>query len=334
MPSNKLALLRYLQIDKMLRSKTKKFPSKDEILEACSELYGIVSPSTIEKDLNAMRLEFEAPIEYSRKEKGYYYNDETFKFLNVNLSSEHLEALKFVEFFLEEFNQIPIFEDFSDAVDKVLDGLEITKNVKKENYDSSHKFIQFDKTSYLKGSQLLSKLINHISNRDVLKFTYKKFSTKEVKSYLIHPFLLKEYNHFWYLIGYEENAKGIRTFGIDRIQEIEVTPNEYISPLEVNFNPELFFKHCIGVSALNQQPEKIILEFTEFFGNYIKQQPIHNSQKIIEDTKEKLIVELELIVNIELQNIILSYGSQVKIIQPLSFKEKIKKELEEITLLY
>ena len=114
----------------LLRNKQKPYPSKLELLEACKHKFGVVSPSTIEKDLNAMRIEFDAPIAYHKKHNGYAYTDTNFRFLSVNLSEDEKDALGFVENILEQFRGLPIFSEFSDAVDKVLDGLEIAKHDK------------------------------------------------------------------------------------------------------------------------------------------------------------------------------------------------------------
>ena len=81
MPHIKNALIRFRIIDKMLRNKYKPFPSKKDLREACEEsLYGSVGgehicDSTIEKDLFTMKMEHDAPIKYSKMERGYYYLD-------------------------------------------------------------------------------------------------------------------------------------------------------------------------------------------------------------------------------------------------------------------
>lgn len=322
MPNSKLAFFRYLLIDQMLRDKRKPYPSKQELLEACEEKFGVRSVSTIEKDINAMRLEFDAPIEYSKRMKGYHYTESSFKLLSVNLSDENLVALGFVESFLEDFKAMPIFSEFSDAVDKVLDGLEITRNFGK-NLKPVSNFIQLDKSPYFKGSEMLSQLIQAIADQKVVLVHYKKFNSDAEKEYTIHPYIIKEFQHFWYLTGYVEGYNEVRTFGIDRITAVTAIEEEFKEADTVGFNANAYFKNCLGVTTLDRKPEKVVLSFSPQRGNYLKSQPLHASQKILVDNDDEFKIELLLISNFELRNVILSFGADVKVLEPASLKESI-----------
>ncbi len=327
MPSTKLAFLRFMLIDQMLRNKFKKYPTKEEFLEACNEKFGVNSISTIEKDLNAMRLDFDAPIVYDKKNKGYEYSDKGYKFLSVNLSEDNLVALSFVETILKDFKDMPIFAEFSDAVDKVLDGVEITRTLKNNPLKSFHQCVQIDKMPYFKGSALLSDLIRLVSNNKVVKISYRKFNADNSKDYTIHPYLLKEYKNMWYLLGYVGDYQEVRTFGIDRIEAITPIDVPFLSPQKVNFDADSFYKYCIGVTTLSAIPEKIILQFSPSAANYIKTQPIHHTQKILSHDEEGCTVELNLVINYELQREILSYGSQIKVLEPQNLVLQIKEDL-------
>ena len=335
MPVSKLAFLRYLLIDRMLKDKMKTHPSKEELLVACRDEYGVRSVSTIEKDLKAMRLEFDAPILYSKKFNGYFYEDESFQLISASsrLTDENLLALGFVEELLEEFRDMPIFGEFSDAVDKVLDGLEITRKFN-DDKKSVGKFIKFDKSPYNKGSDILSRLIESITEQKVISFDYKKFNSETPKNYILHPYLLKEFNNLWYLIGYIEDYKEVRTFGIDRIEDFWRLSQSIIAPQKVGFNSESFFSNCYGITALDGKSEEIILSFSPLQGNYIKTQPIHSSQKIITDNQNEFRISLDLVNNYELREKILSFGKNVEIISPNKLKQQLITEYKEVLQKY
>lgn len=326
MPSTKLAFFRFMLIDQMLRNKQKPYPSKLELLEACKLKFGVISPSTIEKDLNAMRLEFDAPIAYRKKHNGYAYTDSNFRFLSVNLSEDEKDALGFVERILEQFRGLPIFSEFSDAVDKVLDGLEIAKHNK--NLRNYKKTILIDQVPYVKGKEKLAELIPAITEEKVLKIIYQKHNSPKSKEYIIHPYVLKEYKNSWYLIGYVPDNQQVRTYGVDRIQNIVTQNQNFIKEERVGFDAESFYQHCIGVTVLNEKPQDIILSFTPVAGNYIKNQALHSSQYIIIDNEKEFKIGLNLIVNIELKMLILAYGKSVEVLAPKTFRQEIKADLE------
>ncbi len=333
MPSAKLPFFRYLLIDQMLRSKGRTFPSKEELLEACRDKFGVSSISTIEKDLNAMRLDFDAPIVYNRFKGGYEYSDKGYKFLSVNLSSQNMLALGFVESILEEFKCLPIFEEFSDAVDRLLDGLEITKTLGK-NQRKLGKFIQIDKSPYYKGSELLGELIGAIANEQVLEIKYKKFGAEHAKPVIMHPYMLKEYRNMWYILGYVEQYERVIVFALDRIEQMSILNKAYFKPEKAYFNAETFFADTVGVTVSKNPPEKVLLLFSTLQGKYIEAQPIHRSQQIIENTEKGCLVELEVVINPELKMQILSYGANVEVLAPPSFVEEIGKEIKKMQFIY
>jgi predicted DNA-binding transcriptional regulator YafY len=329
MPSTKLPFFRYMLIDQMLRNKHKPYPTKDELLDACREKFGVNSASTIEKDICAMRIEFNAPILYNKRFNGYEYEDKTYKFLSVNLSERNLLALGFVETILGEFKEMPIFDEFSDAVDKVLDGLEITRQLGANARDFP-RFIQIDKSLYSKGSELLSELITLITGERVAEMEYKKFGADKAKKYTIHPYLLKEYLNLWYLVGYIEEYKEVRVFGIDRIVQITPTGKNYTKASKIGFDPDTFYKYCIGVSALSEQPQKVVLHLTPSQTNYVKVRALHKTQRIVSEDETGCILEMDLIVNYELKMLLLEMGANVRVLAPEILVKTMREEAQKM----
>ena len=70
MPVNKNAAFRHRIIDSCLRNPRKPFPSKEYLQEQVSEalnLTDLISASSIDKDLKAMRDFYKAPIAYNKE---------------------------------------------------------------------------------------------------------------------------------------------------------------------------------------------------------------------------------------------------------------------------
>ena len=123
----KNALIRYRVIDKCLRNKYKPFPSKEELRTACEDaLFGSsegesICDSTIEKDLFYLRMEHDAPIMYSKKNRGYYYDSETFSLDDIPLTEDDLMAIRFAANTLSQFKDVDMFKQFGFAIDKIAD---------------------------------------------------------------------------------------------------------------------------------------------------------------------------------------------------------------------
>ena len=117
----------------------------------------------------------------------------------------------------------------------------------------------------------------------------------------------------------------IRTYGIDRMEQIEILKTKFKRLKE---NPLLEFENVLGVVYSIHPLQKVVLSFSKQQGNYIKTLPIHHSQIILEDSEEELKVELFLKPNFELIQRIMMYGDEVKVIEPKWIVEEIQAKLK------
>lgn len=332
MPANKYALLRYRIIDKCIRNKYKPYPSKEDLRLACEEgLYNSnherISDSTIEKDLFAMRNEsglgYFAPIKFSRDYKGYYYEDPEYSIDEIPLNEEDIEAIMFAANTLTQFKNIQVFDQFGSAIDKLLGRLSISADIQDQ---SVKQYVQFEDAPPAKGTQYLSVLLDAIKNKIEVQLTYKSFVVGVENARIFHPYLLKEYRNRWYVIGFDKDKNMVKTFALDRITS--VIHKEVLFKVEPSFDPDTFFKFSIGITAFEENPQKIKLKFSESQANYIRSQPLHQSQKIL-DTSDGLTIELHLIITPELIMQIQSFGDKVEVLDPNELIEQIKDGLEK-----
>src|SRR5689334_5651417 len=122
MARSKFAHARYKLINRELRRrnwvKTSELKQKIE-----SELGESISTRQIEKDLEAMRddsyLNYNAPIEYSTRNKAYRYTERSFNIEKFDLADDEMLALKFYAARLNQYKDHGIFRDFSNAIQKV-----------------------------------------------------------------------------------------------------------------------------------------------------------------------------------------------------------------------
>ena len=85
----------------------------------------------------------------------------------------------------------------------------------------------------------------------------------------------------------------------------------------------------VGVSIPNDDVEKntIILRFTEARFPYVTSKPIHKSQTIL--SEDECTISLEVKPTRELEQQILSFGSDVEVLSPESFRAQIGSKIEE-----
>lgn len=337
MPVNKYALLRYRIIDRKIGSKYNRFPTKEDLRQACEdELYGSsegrISLSTIEKDLYAMRNEenlgYFAPIAFDRLNKGYYYTDPDYTIQDIPLNDEDLDAIAFAANTLSQFKGLDMFKTSEAAIDKILNRFNLNPHGKE-----TVEHLQFETAETYKGGNHLPIILEAINQNKVISFDYEKFTGSKKRSYLLHPYLLKEYRNRWYVIGHNPEKEIVVVFGLDRVVgEVEKTETSF--ERRADFSPENYFEHSIGITSVNDDPEKIHLRFSPLSGKYIESQPLHSSQKIIRNDEVALEIELFLCVTKELIMTIMSYGADVEVKAPEALRKKIANNLKNALKIY
>ncbi len=332
MPANKYALLRYRIIDRCINNRSHPYPTKEDLRYACEEaLYGSdgenISVSTIEKDIWAMRNESElgyyAPIAYHRDHRGYYYEEEGYSINEISLNDEDLEAIKFAANTLVQFRDLPIFQQFDQAIGKIADRLSVAPDLDTSGVD---RFIQFESTPSVSSSHHLAVLLEAIKSHNPITLGYKKFSGSSVSAYSIHPYLLKEYRNRWYLLGWDTAKNSVRTFGCDRIDTIDILSDSTFS--QVNFNAEEYFQHAIGITVIDDSPPALVkFRCTPLLGSYLKSGSLHNSQSI-EEFDDHSIVSLKVLITFELLAWLRGNSEDITLLEPLHLREKLAMMLK------
>lgn len=328
MPHIKNALIRYRIIDKCIRNKYKPFPSKMELREACEEsLFGSIDgahicDSTIEKDLFAMRMEHDAPIKYSKRDKGYYYEDPEFSINDIPLTEDDLASISFAAKTLMQFRDVDMFKQFGNAIDKIVGRVEVSQD------DHAEQFIQFEKSISDSGNEYLSPLLEAIKQSLWVTFDYTSFISGNRKSRKVIPLLLKEYRNRWYLISFDGAKSDYITYALDRLDDLEITSE--IAEKPEGFEPDNYFKYAIGITSGNEAPSVIRFFANEIAAKYITSQPFHSSQRIAKEEKDGTLFELEVNVSEELVRDFLSYGGEIRIQEPQHLREEIEKRAQAI----
>jgi len=338
MSLHKYALIRYRIIDSLLKNKYQPYPNIEKLRAKCEEdLFGSeggehISMSTIEKDLRAMRedvsLGFEAPIKYSRAHKGYFYTDPDYTIQNIPLNNEDVDAIKLAANTLFNFRESPLFSQFKFAIEKIFDRLNIADEVQDDRLDN---LVQFDSYPDYPGNEYLADIYNGITKKHSIELTYQKFNSDEQTVRQLDPYLLKEYQYRWYVIGFSKEKGKIITYALDRIKSLTV--KELAFDVIEDFNPDDFFKYSFGITESKTKPSNIVLKFNLDQLGYLQTKTLHESQTV-KLFKNHFELNLKLVPSFEFYEKLLSYGPRVEVLAPSSIREKVKELCEAANAMY
>jgi len=327
MPTNKNAQLRYQVLDRCFSDFTHKYSIDDLIDKVNDVLYDLngteVSIRQIRDDIKYMRdrVTYNAPIKaypWDGKKCYYRYSERDFSIFQNELSADEVQKLRSTIDMLSRYRGVPNHA----WLEEVISNLEYRFGIK----SNSENVVAFEQNEQLQGLEYLSEVIDAAVNHTPLIIYYRTYKGKEFTSTL-HPYHVKQYNNRWFLFGYEEESGKIANKALDRIQHISLANVPFKSNNYIDFGH--FFDDVVGVSIPNDDVEKntIILRFTEARFPYVTSKPIHKSQTIL--SEDECTISLEVKPTRELEQQILSFGSDVEVLSPESFRAQIGSKIEE-----
>jgi proteasome accessory factor B len=249
---------------------------------------------TFERDKKDILTLFGISIEYNRKDKTY------------NIDEEEIE---------------------DQSVTRMIDAFSIHHALQEGNKLSPSIFLEKRKSL---GTEHIHGIIHAIQNSLLLKFTHQKHWEDTITQREVKPIAIKESQQRWYLVALDKKDETVKTFGLDRISNLFITDTKF---KPIRYNVEKAFQYAFGVETYETEV-KIVLEFSWQQGNYIKSFPLHESQRILEDNEDMVLIEIYIHPTNDIIMELLKYGSNVKVVSPISLQNEIKNRISEMAKLY
>lgn len=221
-----------------------------------------------------------------------------------------------------------IEEEIEDpSVSRMVEAFSIHQALKAGNKIAPSIYLENRKAS---GTHLINGILYAIQNNFQITFTHTKFWDLEVSKRTVKPIAIKESQHRWYLIAYDNKDGNIKNFGFDRITDLRISDTKF---KQITYDVDKVYKHAFGVETYAPE-QKVVLEFSWQQGNYIKSFPLHSSQKIIIDNKKKLIVELLVHPTNDFVMELMRFGAEVEVIEPEVLRNTIIDRVNEMIKRY
>jgi len=176
-------------------------------------------------------------------------------------------------------------------------------------------------------------LLYAIRNKRILNFSHFKYWDESLTYRTVHPLALKESQGRWYLLAVEAKDKMLKTFGLDRMNDIDICNTKFRESYTYDFKE--LFSHSFGIiNDENGKVEHIRLSFKYEQGQYVKTYPLHGSQKILLDNHDEVLIELFVYITYDFVKELLSFGEELTIVSPARLRNQVKKSLVNTLKLY
>ena len=240
--------------------------------------YSNVGEATINRDIDMLRTNFNAPLEFDRQKGGYYYFEKFDLALN-SITAEDAFYLSAAKILLSSFEDSPMYKSISEVINFVTDTQGIGKSalLKRIAVAPAPKFITKEET--------WSKVLEALQNNLIIEFDYKGRWNTEITHRRVRPYQILMDEGQCLLFGYSEERKAERLFVLNRMCNLAVTDEHFELPENFEFS-----SRCGGGKFGAFMGEYVYDFVIDFYGDacsYVKECVWADNQELVDYTDEE-----------------------------------------------
>ena len=187
----------------------------------------------------------------------------------------------------------------------------------------------------------LKMVIEAMKKNVKLAVDYRKYGDDEPRHLTFEPYCIKLFKQRWYILGhFHRNAIADRpevdyfgVFSFDRIMNMSLTDDKF--RMDPSFNAQAYFEECFGVLVNDDTvAQRIVIRV---FGDerfYVRDLPIHKSQREIGQGEDYTDFELFMRPTIDLSTHFVSRSFLIKVLEPQWLADEIHHMHMQAVLMY
>lgn len=188
-------------------------------------------------------------------------------------------------------------------------------------------------SDYTKRGELIDLLMIAIEDRLVSLIVYQSDRSTEPVEQEVYPQGFVYHRGSLYLIAWSSRRGEIRTYKMDRIEDVHSTKLPATVPED--FDLAEWLEHSFGVFRSNStELQTIRIHFTREVARYVQESRWHGSQQLSVQKDGSLIAEFRLTDTQEIKRWIMSFGPNATVLEPQQLVEDIQRDLAAMTAAY
>ena len=180
----------------------------------------------------------------------------------------------------------------------------------------------------------LEQVIHAMKENKRITIRYKRYQSQEARTFLLSPYCIKLFRQRWYLLGQFDDG-GFAMFSFDRIEEVAITDETF--KMDKDFDVSEFFGECYGVVIGDgSQPVRIVLRAFGMERFYLRDLPLHHTQKELQYDEKQDFADFELVVRptTDFKGQLLSRGAWLKVLEPQWLADEMRQWHEASAKIY
>jgi proteasome accessory factor B len=280
----------------------------------CRQLAGELELSrrTILRDIDFLKNDLGAPIEYDAGRGGYVYTQPNWVMPSVRITEGELFALMVAERALEAYQGAPWREKLAKVFDRIAASLPDRVEIAPRELLSRVTF-EPGATAAVE-PQVLTDVAEAVSANRVLELTYRPLGSTHPRCYTVDPYLLRRARGAWYLVARDRRSGNVPLFHLSRIESVRPTGGTFDYD-EAGFDPKAYFASTFGVYQTSTRYH-VVVELSGWAAQLVRERLWTPTQRLKDLPAGRLRFEADASHLDDVWPWVLSWGAEARALRP------------------
>jgi proteasome accessory factor B len=281
-----------------------------------------VNRRTVLRDIDFLRYDLGAPVEYSAARRGYVYTEPNWSMPSLRITEGELFALMVAEKALENYAGTP----WADRLQRVFDRMvaALPDRIEVEPRELLTRVTFGADAPAIVDPDILAALTAALREKRTVRMRYGRLGDDEPREYVLDPYILRRARGAWYVAGRDHRTGHVPLFNLSRVRAVEPTA-ETFDYEAAGFDPAKYFGATFGVYEAPQR-HHIVIEFSGIAAQLVRERHWHASQKLTDLPGGRLRFEAEVSHLDDIWPWVLSWGSMARAVAPPELVQIVAQE--------
>lgn len=311
---------RIVHLDVRLREGS--WPSAVQLARECG-----VCAKTVYRDIEAMRSELRAPIEYDASRKGFGYSDAGFAIPAASLNERDLFALMVAENAVEQYAGTPLAAELRAAFDKML---AVLPGEVRARHELAARAIHFSGMPPMKfAPRIWADLTAAMQANERVQLDYFVPAKSRSEAREVEPYLLVVRDREWFLVARTTNSRHFALFYLPRVRKLRRLGLRF--ERDAQFHAERYYE--LGFNAMHGsgKPAGVELRFAASHAHLADERAWAARQTLKRHRDGSVSVCFRTNALFEVERQALRYGGVVEVRAPAQLRNSVREAAERMS---
>lgn len=281
-----------------------------------------VSTKTVQRDLDYLRNELAAPIEFDRERNGYSYSRTDYVLPFLPVDGRDVFSIGVASQVLSLFGGTPLGRDLKSCYERLAELMPPAVRLRPEVVMEK---LALRAAAFRPVKEETWQAVSEALQRGVgLAIRYHRPGEPPGEERRVKPYSLVVSGRDWMMLALDETDERVKNFYLARIESARSTGMRYAIPRD--FDPEKFFRNTFGIFVGGGKPFRFRVRFTPEISEEIREMQFHPKQKLEKGPNGEAILELPAESLKEARKFVLGYGKDAVAISPPELVEDLRGE--------